>query len=147
MSNAYGNPTSNSATLTVTTVPPPTTNLMTNGNFESGTTAWSFYTDGVGSFTTAAPEPTEALAARIAITTPGTNVQLYQSGRALTAGVQYRLRFAARSSSGRDFSVFVHKQASPYTNYGLSNFVANLSTSWQTFTTTFTASGFAGSVS
>ncbi|MDL5501820.1 MAG: hypothetical protein QSU88_01245, partial [Candidatus Methanoperedens sp.] len=39
--------------------------------------------------------------------------------------------------------MILHKHGSPYTNYGLS-YTANLGTNWQSFTTEFDTTGFAG---
>ncbi|MFN0158703.1 MAG: immunoglobulin domain-containing protein [Bacteroidota bacterium] len=146
VSNLLGGATSNSATLTVTQTA-PASNLITNPGFESGITGWSFNTSGAGVFSSVAPGfDGSAKSAKIDINTQGTNVQMYQSGRSLQSGRQYRLSFAAYSNSGHDLSVYIHKQGSPYTNYGLNNFVAGLTATWQTFSVQFTATGFAGSV-
>ena len=55
----------------------------------------------------------------VAISVPGDNVQLYQSGISLEPNTKCRLEFSARSNSGHDLSVNLHKHDSPYTNYGL----------------------------
>jgi hypothetical protein len=73
--------------------------------------------------------------------------QLYQRYIPLTSGFRYRLSFAARSVSGSDLSVAVLQHLSPFTNYGLQGYVADLTPSWQTFSVDFTASGFSGTVS
>jgi hypothetical protein len=145
VSNSYGHDTSTAALLRVTTSTGGT-NLLANPGFESGTTSWTFYTDGAGSFTSVSPGSEGSKAARIAITTAGANVQLYQNGRTLVNGGTYRITFSAYSSTGHDIAVAMLKQVSPFTTYGLGNTVFNLTTGWQTFTKTFTASGFTGTV-
>ena len=72
------------------------------------------------------------------------NVQLYQRGIQLQAGMRYRLSFAAYSSTGRDLGVYVHNHQAPYNNYGLSIDQVNLGTNWQLYTYEFTANGSAG---
>lgn len=122
------------------------TNLVSNPGFESGTGSWSFYTNGSGSFSSVSPGFTGSRAGRVTIATPGTNVQLYQSGIRLEANTSYTLRFSAYSTSGNDVSLHLHKQNSPFTNYGVSNEVLDLTSSWQTFTITFTTTGFSGNI-
>ncbi len=125
----------------------PATNLVGNPGFESGTTDWTFYTNRTGTFSSVSPGVEGSKAARIHITQQGDNVQLYQSGISLRSGERYRLSFAAYSSTGHDLSVWAHKQGSPYTNYGLDEYVVNLTSSWRAFSVQFTATGFSGTVS
>ncbi|MEK9136516.1 MAG: carbohydrate binding domain-containing protein, partial [Bacteroidota bacterium] len=134
----------NSGTLTVT---PPAVNVVSNPSFESGTAPWAFFTNGGGSFTAVPPGFVGSLAAKLNITAAGSNVQLFQSGISLDPGASYRLSFAAYSSTGHDMSVFLQKHGAPYTSYGLSSYTVDLTTSWLTFTTTFTTTGFVGPVS
>jgi len=145
VSNAFGHDTSAAALLKVTTTA-PSANLITNPGFESGTTSWVFFTDGAGALASVAPGFEGSKAGRVTITTAGANVQLYQNGRTLIAGRQYRLTFSAYSNTGHDLSVSMLKQVSPYTSYGLGGAAFNLTNAWQTFTRTFTASGFSGTV-
>lgn len=118
------------------------TNVLLNGSFESGTTSWAFYTDGAGTFSSVTPGFDGSRAGRVSITTAGTNVQLYQLNVPLDPNTPYRLRFSGYSNTGRDLSVSLLKNVSPYTNYGLNGVVANLTTGWQTFTMEFTTTGF-----
>jgi hypothetical protein len=122
------------------------TSLFSNQCFESGTTGWSFSKgNAVASFTTTTTNPFggSGRSGQVTITTTGSNPQLYKTGFSLTSGARYRLTFAARSNTGHDMGLHVMKHSSPYTNYGLNTSV-NLTTSWQTFTKEFTASGFSG---
>ncbi len=114
--------------------------------FESGTSPWVFYTNGAGTFANDAAGDGSARAAHIKITTPGTNVQMNQSGLVLEANTLYRLSFKAYSNTGHDVSVSLQKHVSPYTNYGLSARVFNLTAAWQAFTVEFTTKGFVGTV-
>jgi predicted GH43/DUF377 family glycosyl hydrolase len=125
------------------TYPPVQNNVVANPGFETGTAPWTFYTNGAGTFTTVSPGYQGTKAAKVAITSPGTNVQLSQLGIPLQPHAVYQLSFDAYSTSGHDISVYLHRNTSPYTNYGVNNFVANLTTGWQHFTLVFTATGFA----
>ena len=120
----------------------PSGNLVSNGDFASGTTGWRFYSNGSASLSTASGPCGQA--AQVAISSTGSNIQLYQSGISLQAGVQYVLRFDAKSDNGQDMTIYLHKHVSPYNSYGLNGEVANLTSTWQTFEYTFTASGFSG---
>ncbi|CAG0957191.1 Serine-aspartate repeat-containing protein D [Methanosarcinales archaeon] len=121
-------------------------NLVSNGGFESGTTSWSFYTNGAWTYSAAPPGyDGTGSALKIAFTTIGTNMQTYQTGRTLEPNTRYRLSFAGYSTVGHDVTVNLIKDVSPYTNYGLSK-TFNLNNSWQSFTTEFTTSGFTGTV-
>ncbi len=119
-------------------------NLVQNGSFENGTNAWAFYTSSSGNFALGNPAYECANAARLQINQGGSNVQLYQRGIQLQAGMRYRLSFAAYSSTGRDLGVYVHNHQAPYNNYGLSIDQVNLGTNWQLYTYEFTANGSAG---
>ena len=144
VTNAYGTATSSAATLTVT--PGTAVNSVSNPGFETGTVPWVFYTNGSGTFKNNAAGDGSAKAGHITISLPGTNIQLYQAGLTLEPNTQYTLSFKAYSNTGHDLSVSLHKHGSPYTAYGLSDRVFNLTTSWSTFTVTFTTGGFAGTV-
>jgi Zn-dependent metalloprotease len=51
VTNSLGSATSNNATLTVTSAPPPGSELVTNGGFEVGTTPWAGTTASIGAWT------------------------------------------------------------------------------------------------
>ena len=118
-------------------------NLISNPGFESGTSPWTFYTNGTGSYTVGTPAYAGTKSAKINLSTVGTNMQLYRTGISLEPNTRYRLSFAAYSSTGHDMKINLIKHISPYTNYGLT-YVPNLTASWQTFATEFTTSGFTG---
>ena len=122
-------------------------NVVVNPGFEGGTKPWLFYTNGAGSFTNGAAGAGSTSAARVGITTQGSNVQLYQSGLSLEPNTQYTLTFKAYSNTGHDVAVSVLKHVSPYTSYGLSKQVFDLTTAWKTFSVQFTTKNFGGTVS
>ncbi|MCX9087617.1 MAG: carbohydrate binding domain-containing protein, partial [Candidatus Methanoperedens sp.] len=83
--------------------------------------------------------------AKLAFSTIGTNMQLYQSGIPLEPNTRYQLSFAAYSTTGHDIRVKLFKQIAPYPTYGL-DYTANLGTNWAVFTTQFNTSGFTSNV-
>jgi phosphodiesterase/alkaline phosphatase D-like protein len=121
-----------------------TTSIVQNGGFESGTTFWTFFTNGTGGFTNDSAGYGSTHAGSIRIDAEGSNTQLMQEGITLEAGVQYRLSFRAYSSSGNDLRVSIFKTVTPYTTYGLTQQLADLTSSWQLFEYFFTATGFTG---
>lgn len=123
--------------------PPSSGNLITNPSFEDGTQNWSFLTDGSGTFTTNSPAYEGASAAKVSITTQGSNVQLYQKGISLEPNTQYKLSFAAFSNTGHDLEVKLHKHGAPYINYGLDTTV-NLGKTWKTFNLDFVTNDLGG---
>ncbi len=121
--------------------------IISNSGFESGTASWQFHTDGAATFAADAPGDGSPSAGHVVINSPGSNVQLYQTGFPLEANTQYTLTFKAYSNTGHDLSIVLHKHTSPYTNYGLLDHTFNLTTSWSVFSAQFTTSGFSGTVS
>jgi hypothetical protein len=135
---------SSSASFTIATASSGGGVIM-NPGFESGTASWLFYTNGKGTFTATSPGYEGTKAARVALNSDGTNIQLYQAGISLEPDTRYRLSFSAYSTNGHDIIVNLIEHGSPYTKYGL-EYTANLGTSWQTFSTEFTTQGFTGTV-
>ncbi len=108
---------------------------------------WSFYSDGSAAAAATMQNPYQCPpAAQVAITTAGTNVQLYQSGITLQPNTTYQFSVAARASANRAIQVTLGRHDAPYTPYGL-NTTLNLTPSWQVFTVQFTTTGFASPVS
>ncbi|MDD5688550.1 MAG: FG-GAP-like repeat-containing protein [Elusimicrobia bacterium] len=132
--------------VSINSTPPPSTNIVSNPGFETGTAPWGYYAGGGGSFTTSTPGYTGSNAAKCTVTAANSNIQFFQSGIVLDPNTKYRLTFSAYSVSGHDLSVNLCKHDSPYTAYGLS-YTANLGTTWQTFTTEFNTTGFSSKVS
>jgi hypothetical protein len=118
--------------------------VLTNGHFASGTSSWTFYTNGSGSFSVGS-DGERAHVANLHFTTVGNNMQLYQSGIPLESGETYRLSFEAKSSTGHDVHVYLQKHVTPYTAYGLDQ-EFNIGTTWGTHQVEFVAQNFSGTV-
>jgi hypothetical protein len=114
-------------------------NLLSNSDFNAGTSAWTFYTNGAGSMQPASPGYDDGQAVSLIIAQSGSNTQFYQTNIRLEANANYRLSFAAYSNSGHGFDVVLQQHGSPYTNYGLNKHIA-LSTGWSRYTVDFTSS-------
>jgi len=112
-------------------------NSIKNPGFD-GASNWKFYTNGKASFTAVG-------AATVAITTKGTNTQLYQYDIPLSPNTAYNLSFKAKSDKAGDMTVRLLKHGSPYTNYGISGWKIDLTNSWKEFKTTFKTTSSAGS--
>ncbi len=123
-------------------------NLLPSGDFESGTSAWAYYSLNGGSFTTPTPGYNGTYQAQCTVTYASGNIQLYQWQVALEPSTRYRVTFSAYSAYGHDVTINIHKNESPYTSYD-SNFsgVFDLGTTWKTFSYEFTSSGFSSPVS
>ncbi|MCD4768072.1 MAG: carbohydrate binding domain-containing protein, partial [Methanosarcinales archaeon] len=132
----------------VSSVTPPVTpsSILSNPGFESGTTPWIFYTNGAGTFLDDVSGSGSPHAGHITISQPGTNVQLYQKYLTLDPYSVYQLDFKAYSGTGHDLAVSIKQHGYPYNNYGLTNKVVNLGTTWESHSITFTTSGFSGTV-
>jgi len=116
-------------------------NLLANAGFEQGSLAWTFFTNGSGSFAVRNGRG-GSRAARVLVTWPNSNTQLYQSQITLEPNTRYRLTFKARSEGRRDLAVFVHKNGPPFTAYGLHDLVVDLSREWETYSIEFVTTGF-----
>ena len=136
--------TSGTTFFSSTQPPPPSSgeNVTQNAGFESGKNGWTFYTNASGSYNVTGPGDGSSKAAVVTTITRGTNVQLFQKVLTLEPNTTYQLKFSAYSNTGHDLKVSVQKHVAPYTNYGLSSAIANLATSWQSYTFTFTTKNF-----
>jgi hypothetical protein len=67
---------------------------------------------------------------------------LYQENFTLLPNTTYSLRLAARSSTGQDAQLMIHRNSSPNTNFGLRAHKINLTPEWQVFQVVFTTTGF-----
>jgi hypothetical protein len=121
-------------------------NSIRNPGLENGTENWSFYSNGVGSFTTAGPGFVGNKSAKISIYATGGNIQLYQSNLNLTSGYTYRLTFSANSTTGHDMKVAFIKHSSPYTVY-MDDVRVYLNETKNDFTIDFTPLNLAGTSS
>jgi YD repeat-containing protein len=121
----------------------PSDSIIKNPRFEAITPSpWEFYTDTVGSFNADRLGNGSPHAGHVAVAQAGSNIQLYQPGLRLEPNTSYKLIFSAYSNTGNDLSVWLFKHDFPFTNYGLSNFVCDLTTNWRNFSVEFTTSGF-----
>jgi hypothetical protein len=109
-------------------------NIVSNPGFD-GLSNWLTY--GVSSFTTASTNEC-GRAARLVFNNISSDMRLYQIGIPLQPNTDYELFFSAYSSSGHDLNVDLHRHTYPYTSYGVTNYVANLTPSWKHFTIPFT---------
>ncbi len=105
------------AVATIEVIEITAVNMLTNGDFSNGKTAWSLANMGTGnaSYSIIAGE------ADFNIVSGGTekwNVQFSQLHVPLVNGRAYRLSFDARASSNRTIDVKLETDGSPWTNYG-----------------------------
>ncbi|MFZ3382389.1 MAG: carbohydrate binding domain-containing protein [Candidatus Methanoperedens sp.] len=141
VTNSAGSVISDNAILELISLP----NLVNNPGFESGTTSWTFYTNGSGTFSALSPGYEGNNAGVLALNRIGSNIQLYQNGIVLEPDTNYRLSFSAYSSSGNDLKVRLIQHVSPYASY-MPDYIADLGTNWQTFTTEFDTTGLKNNV-
>ncbi len=126
--------------------PTPTlpTSVLKNGDFEKDKQNWELNTSGSAKFEVLTNSYNSSKAANLNISNPGNKLQLYQKDIVLVSGKKYKLEFYAKSNTGHDMAVFVHKHNFPYTDFGLSNNVIKVTDAWQKFSIEFTAKGFSG---
>ncbi|MCK5573456.1 MAG: carbohydrate binding domain-containing protein, partial [Bacteroidetes bacterium] len=139
VTNAHGVAWSDTALIKITTAP---RSVVENGSFEAGEEPWVLFTDGVANYSTDVPGYGSTWAAHISVVGEGTNVQLYQSDVSLEPNTLYKLSFNARSKTGHDVKVSVHKHTCPYPSYGLTSYTFDLDTLWNSYSTVFRTSGF-----
>lgn len=84
--------------------------------------------------------------ARITVTTAKGSTQFFQKNLKLEPNSTYFLSFSAYSSLGSNLTASLGKQSALSVSYGLTNFEADLTKSWNKFTTQFTTSGFTTAV-
>lgn len=138
-----------SLTASLTTFALPSTlamNAVTNSDFNSGTTGWSFSTTGGGVLSVTSPGYQSENAARIIVADAGATTQLFQNGLILSPDSTYRLTFAARSTSGDDCDVTVSKSDPPYSVYGPSGELVDLRGAWKSFYMDFKPKNFSSPV-
>jgi GH35 family endo-1,4-beta-xylanase len=120
----------------------PSTELLSNGEFDNSTTGWTLQNNstGVGTMsvvTTAAQSGTNTL--KLCPTTPGTadwHVQVQQPVP-VVLGKSYEISFMAKADAARTMTVGEQQNSSPYRMYYSSS--VSLTTTNQTFTYSFTA--------
>ncbi len=133
------------ATATPTSTAEPNAegdSVIVNGSFEDGTDGWKFSSGGKGSLISAETGVVGSASGQLTIRTTDRRMQLFQSGVALQPNTDYRLRFWARSTDGRDFHVSLIEHDQDFTTYGFKSVEFDLSDEWQLFELDFTISGF-----
>lgn len=112
-------------------------NVIRNGDFESGTAEWS-YTN--VTFSTGAPAQSGS-AAHITNDTGDRLGQIFQSDLALQPHTEYQLSFWVRSATGSDLFVILQGSDDSSSKYGLfQEFTTN--EAWQQIVVNFTTEGF-----
>ena len=129
--------TSASVTANATTgSQPPATNLLTNGDFNNGTTGWSCTLPG-GSATCSVVNGEY----QVNISSGGStawHVQPLQGNLSLDNGKTYTFAFDARASSNRNAEIKVERDGSPWEDFSQIGSGQSLTTSMQRFVYTFT---------
>lgn len=110
-------------------------NLIQNPDYTGNGEGWTFHAEGGGSFVV------DAKTAVLSVAGASNNIQFYQAGLTLKPWTRYRLAFSASASDGSDMSVFLHKHNSPYTNYGLTDYIVELSAEMKEVEVYFTTPG------
>ncbi len=130
----------------------PDCGLITNREFDNGTTGWQLYVQS-GNAATLTQDKTSQLSgvnsARINVTTTqnGTDwhVQLAQTGKTLVAGTKYTITFTAKASTARTASFALQLGVSPNTTYYSQTI--NLTTSSTSFSFDYTPAATYSNVS
>ena len=113
-------------------------NAVANPGFEAGVKNWKCTNCRI---TSGSPAQAGAAAGQLRTTSRTARAQLFQSGVDLWPATEYQLTFWAKSLGGQDLQVDLYRQTSPFTNYGLDQ-TFDLTPEWQSFTVTFTTTGF-----
>jgi Carbohydrate binding domain/SdrD B-like domain/Bacterial Ig domain len=119
----------------------PDCNLVSNGEFNSGTTGWQLHVQS-GNTATLSVANTSLLSGvnsgLVDLTTAtGTewHVQLAQHGKSIVAGQTYTVSFQAKAAASRNASLMLQRTTSPYNSYWNQTFA--LTTSPQSYSYTF----------
>ncbi|MFN8438909.1 MAG: endo-1,4-beta-xylanase [Cytophagales bacterium] len=137
--NSSNSTTSSAITITVGN---PASELISNGEFDNGTTGWAIQNNSTGSgtmsvVTTAALSGTNAL--KVCPTSPGTadwHVQV-QYAAPIVTGKYYSISFMAKADAARSINYGIQQNSGSYKMYTSQS--ASLTTTAQTFTATFKA--------
>lgn len=109
------------------------TNLLQNGDFESGTTNWGFYAGDAATWDVGQTGQSSSNGSAVHVSATGSSMQLYQSGIALEQNVMYAIRFAAYSNTGHGLKVSLVQHGAPYACYGLYRHEIPLGTGWNSY--------------
>lgn len=120
----------------------PSTELISNGEFDNGTTGWNLQNNSTGTstmsvITTANQSGSNAL--KICPTNAGTadwHIQLQQVAP-LVSGKKYEISFMAKAEADRSINVGLQQNENPYTIYNSQ--LIDLTTSNQTFNLSYTS--------
>lgn len=117
-----------------------TGNLLTNADFASGTTGWSFSagTGGSGSWGAGSGY------ADVTATTPSSTMQLFQNGIDIVEGTQYRLAFRAKGGQARTIRAFLFDNTS-IRNLGIQAQDFDITTNWLAYEFIFVATASSSS--
>lgn len=142
--NAAGSPQTVALTGTGTAGPPACTGLILNCDFNSGTSDWTVNIAPYGSWVVDASGPGGVNAAHVSVTSavpPGSNIELLQDNITLTPGQTYRLTFKSNVSRAQQLNILAIQDVPPFTGYGLAFTPIITAGSWNSYTTTFVATG------
>ncbi|MEZ4515602.1 MAG: carbohydrate binding domain-containing protein [Chloroflexota bacterium] len=117
-------------------------NAITNPGFENGIGSWICRKCNL---TSGQPAHSGSAAGQMKTTSNTARGMLFQKNISLQPKTTYELTFWAKSS-GKDLTVDLQKQSSPFTNYGLKKTV-DVTSEWKQFSITFTTTGFGNPVS
>jgi hypothetical protein len=123
----------------------PDCGLITNREFDEGTTGWQLYLQSGNSASFTIDKNniiSGANSAKIVVSTTqnGTDwhVQLAQTGKSFVAGTKYTITFWAKATTSRTATVALQQSSSPYTNYFNQSFT--IGTGYQLYSYDFTPS-------
>lgn len=119
-------------------------NIIRNGGFENEVSDWVLHNDRRQDWEQGTPAYECSTSAKIVLDKVGKNIQFHQTGFKLKENTYYRMSFAAKSNTGHDFKLFVHRDSAPYTNYETGGHEFNLSTDWQQFSKEFLSKDIPG---
>ena len=130
-----------------TSLRPPTSgcdNLLTNEEFDNGTTDWYVYNQGTNTSSFSIDNTSQLSGVNSAevdiISTSGTtwHIQLAQTDKSIEAGKVYEIGFYAKADAARNISVSTQLQQSPWTGYASQDFSISTTSTYYSFQ--FTAS-------
>jgi len=129
---------------------PASSNMLSNGSFESGLTSWNFSVsnDGLAAATVSVDNSTAESgqnSVHVDVTSPGTqtyHIDLEQDGLSLIAGSEYQVSFWAKSDIPLQVGVGMQGGSPSYANYGLNTAVAVV-TGWNHYSVSFTSNATA----
>lgn len=137
--NANGSGISNTVSVLVSSADG---NILTNGDFESGTDGWSFYTEApaTGTMSLATDAPLEGKnSLKVCPINPGTldySVQVYTKA-SIVKGIKYELTFLGKADSARAIKVAFQQNGGKWRFYTGADF--SLTTAAQLYSYSFTA--------